>query len=184
MGLHIQGIWAYTLQVTPTAKRNSYRVAILVGRLPRVACFARNPGLGNRNSYRVARGAHRLRGDNHTWLLVCISSTTTKLCITLGGRIINDELRSASSSNSVGVAISRRRYHGRNSSLCSSIYMTLPIDNKVISFCTGFSRTFFIANGGFLYLRLFSLPPGRRGWGWRRISESSLSRYLPTHTDA
>ena len=49
----------HTLQVTPTAKRNSYRVAILVGHLPRVACFARNPGLGNRNSYRVARGAHR-----------------------------------------------------------------------------------------------------------------------------
>ena len=42
------------LSLTPTAKRNSYRVAILVGRLPRVACFARNPGLGNRNSYRVA----------------------------------------------------------------------------------------------------------------------------------
>ena len=44
-----------TLQVTPSAKRNSYRVAILVGRLPRVASFARNPGLGKRNSYRVAR---------------------------------------------------------------------------------------------------------------------------------
>ena len=43
-----------TLQVTPTAKCNSYRVAILVGRLPRVASFARNPGLGKRNSYRVA----------------------------------------------------------------------------------------------------------------------------------
>ena len=42
------------LQVTPTAKRNSYRVAILVGRLPRVASFARNPGLGKRNSVRVA----------------------------------------------------------------------------------------------------------------------------------
>ena len=56
-----------TLQVTPTAKRNSYRVAILVGHLPRVACFARNPGLGNRNSYRVAGGAHRPQWDNHTW---------------------------------------------------------------------------------------------------------------------
>ena len=54
LGWLIQGIWAYTLQVTPTAKRNSYRVAILVGRLPRVACFARNPGLGKRNSFRVA----------------------------------------------------------------------------------------------------------------------------------
>ena len=42
------------LRVTPTAKRNSVRVARLVGQLPRVACFARNPGLGKRNSYRVA----------------------------------------------------------------------------------------------------------------------------------
>ena len=33
--------------VTPTANRNSYRVARLVGRLPRVADYARNPGLGN-----------------------------------------------------------------------------------------------------------------------------------------
>ena len=33
------------LQVTPTAKRNSYRVAILVGALPRVAGCARNSGL-------------------------------------------------------------------------------------------------------------------------------------------
>ena len=44
----------YTRQVTPTAKRNSVRVAMLVGCLPRVACFARNPGLGKRNSVRVA----------------------------------------------------------------------------------------------------------------------------------
>ena len=47
------------LQVTPTAKRNSYRVAILVGALPRVAGHARNPGLCNRNSYRVAGGAYQ-----------------------------------------------------------------------------------------------------------------------------
>ena len=38
----------------------------------------------------------------------------------------------------------------KNNSLCYSIYMTLPIENKVISFCTGVSRTFFTANGGFL----------------------------------
>ena len=44
----------YSLQVTPTANRNSYRVARVVVQLPRVACFARNPGLGKRNSYRVA----------------------------------------------------------------------------------------------------------------------------------
>ena len=46
------------LSITPTAKRNSYRVAILVGALPRVAGHARNPGLCNRNSYRVAKGAY------------------------------------------------------------------------------------------------------------------------------
>ena len=42
------------LRITPTANRNSYRVARLVEALPRVACFARNPGLGKRNSVRVA----------------------------------------------------------------------------------------------------------------------------------
>ncbi len=46
------------LSITPTAKRNSYRVAILVGALPRVAGHARNPGLCNRNSVRVAGGAY------------------------------------------------------------------------------------------------------------------------------
>ena len=56
--------------------------------------------------------------------------------------------------------------------------------NKVIIFCTGAAGLFLPPTADFLYLRLFSLPPGRRGWGWRGISESSLSRYLPTHTDA
>ena len=37
------------------------------------------------------------------------------------------------------------------------------------------SRAFFTANGGFLILFLFSLPLGRRGGGWLRISESPLS---------
>ena len=45
-----------SLRVTPTAKRNTYSVAWLVGWIPRVACFARNPGLGNRNTYSVAVG--------------------------------------------------------------------------------------------------------------------------------
>ena len=48
------------LRVTPTAKRNTYSVARLVGLLPRVADFVRNPGLGKRNSYRVARGAYHV----------------------------------------------------------------------------------------------------------------------------
>ena len=34
-----------SIAVTPTANRNTYSVATLVGQLPRVACFARNPGL-------------------------------------------------------------------------------------------------------------------------------------------
>ena len=54
------------LSITPTAKRNSYRVAILVGTLPRVAGHARNPGLCNRNSVRVARGAYHPQWTNHT----------------------------------------------------------------------------------------------------------------------
>ena len=44
----------FLLWVTPAAKRNTYSVALLVGLLPRVAVFARNPGLGKRNSFRVA----------------------------------------------------------------------------------------------------------------------------------
>ena len=53
------------LRVTPTAKRNSYRVARLVGCLPRVADFARNPGLEKRNSYRVAAACEGfIRGVN------------------------------------------------------------------------------------------------------------------------
>ena len=54
------------LSITPTAKRNSYRVAILVGALPRVAGCARNPGLCNRNSVRVAGGAYQPQWTNHT----------------------------------------------------------------------------------------------------------------------
>ena len=55
------------LRVTPTANRNSYRVAILVGAATQGRGATRlNPGLGKRNSYRVARGAHRLQWDNHT----------------------------------------------------------------------------------------------------------------------
>ena len=36
----------------------------------------------------------------------------------------------------------------------------------------------------FLFLRIFSMPTGRRGWGWRRMSESVLSMTLPTATYA
>ena len=59
------------LRVTPTANRNSYRVAMLVGQLPRVAAFARNPGLGKRNSYRVAAACG---------ILVCIIPHVAAAC--------------------------------------------------------------------------------------------------------
>ena len=42
------------LRITPTANRNSYRVARLVGLHTQGSVLRPNPGLGNRNSYRVA----------------------------------------------------------------------------------------------------------------------------------
>ena len=42
------------LSITPSANRNSFRVAIIVVQLPRVADYARYPKLGKRHSYRVA----------------------------------------------------------------------------------------------------------------------------------
>ena len=62
--------------------------------------------------------------------------------------------------------------------------MVPPIDNKVIIFCTGAAGLFLPPTAAFCYLWLFSLPSGRRGWGCWGISESSLSRYYPTRTDA
>ena len=63
-------LFIFLLQVTPTANRNSYRVAILVGAATQGRGATRlNPGLGKRNSYRVARGAYLLLWANHTWSL-------------------------------------------------------------------------------------------------------------------
>ena len=60
-------LFIFPLQVTPTANRNSYRVAILVGEATQGRGATRLiPGLGNRNSYRVARGAHHQQWNNHT----------------------------------------------------------------------------------------------------------------------
>ena len=58
-------------------------------------------------------------------------------------------------SYSVRVAVSRRRYHSRNSSLCYYAYIMLPIGNKVIIFCIGVSRTFFTAKGGLFVFAAF-----------------------------
>ena len=51
-------------------------------------------------------------------------------------------------------------------------------------FCTGVAGLFLPPKADFLYLRLFCPPTGRRGWGWRRMSESVLSMTLPTATNA
>ena len=63
-------------------------------------------------------------------------------------------------------------------------FISISIKNTVISFCTGEAGLFLPPTADFLYLLLFSLPSGRCGGVWRRISESSLSRYFPPYTDA
>ena len=51
----------FLLWVTPSAKRNTYSVAFLFCMYTQGRGAAHlNPGLGNRNSYRVAGGAYRL----------------------------------------------------------------------------------------------------------------------------
>ena len=100
------------------------------------------------------------------------------------------EVRSASTlgiyiimfSYSVRVAISRRRYHCRNSSLCYPIYMTLPIGNKVIIFLYRRSRTFFTANGGLFVFAAFQ--PATRQARMRvagNIRELALEIFTDTH---
>ena len=85
-------------------------------------------------------------------------------------------------SYSVRVAVSRRRYHGRNSSLCYSIYMTLPIDNKVIIFLYRRSRTFFTANGGLFVFAAFQPAIGQARMGVAgNIRELALEISLDTH---
>ena len=56
--------------------------------------------------------------------------------------------------------------------------------NKVIIFLYRHSRTFFTANGGLFVFAAFQPATRQARMGGRGISESSLSRYLPTHTDA
>ena len=70
----------------------------------------------------------------------------------------------------------------KNNSLCYSIYMTLPIENKVISFCTGGSRTFFTANGGFLLFVAFqpAIRQARMGVAVN-IRELALEIFPATH---
>ena len=85
-------------------------------------------------------------------------------------------------SYSVRVAISRRRYHGRNSSLCSFIYMTLRIGNKVIIFLYRPSRTFFTANGGLFVFAAFQPATRQARMGVAgNIREHALEIFTDTH---
>ena len=85
-------------------------------------------------------------------------------------------------SYSVRVAVSRRRYHGRNSSLCSFIYMTLRIGNKVIIFLYRRSRTFFTAKGGLFVFVVFqpAIRQARMGVA-ENIRELALEISPDTH---
>ncbi len=55
---------------------------------------------------------------------------------------------------------------------------------KAAVFVPATAGLFLPPKADFLYLRLFSLPTGRRGWGWRRMSESVFSTTSPTATNA
>ena len=80
------------------------------------------------------------------------------------------------------VAISRRRYHGRNSSLCYPNYMTLPIDNKVIIFLYRRSRTFFTANGGLFVFAAFQPATRQARMGVAgNVRERALEIFTDTH---
>ena len=55
---------------------------------------------------------------------------------------------------------------------------------KAAVFVPATAGLFLPPKADFLFLRLFSLPTGRRGWGWRQMSESVLSTTSPTATNA
>ena len=60
--------------------------------------------------------------------------------------------------------------------------MTLSIENKVVSFCTGFSRTFFTANGGLFVFVAFQpdFRQARMGVAGN-IRELALEIFTDTH---
>ena len=60
--------------------------------------------------------------------------------------------------------------------------MTQPIENKVILFCTGVSRTFFTANGGFLLIVACQPATRQARMGVsRNIRELALEILSDTH---
>ena len=66
--------------------------------------------------------------------------------------------------------------------MCYSIYKPLPIENKVIPFCTGVSRTFFTANGGLFVFAAFQPAIGQARMGVvGNIRELALEIFTDTH---
>ena len=91
--------------ITPSAKRNSYRVATPFDTCTQGSGLARNPGLGNSNTYRVA--AAYVVFVMRDMLFVCMDVG----CILMSGSTdfndISGPLRMVRTlGNSVGVAIS------------------------------------------------------------------------------
>ena len=120
------------------------------------------------------------------WLMVRTPGNSVGVAITKP-RV---EVRSASTlginiircSYSIRVAISRRRYHSRNSSLCYYAYMTLPIDNQVIIFLYRRSRTFFTAKGGLFVFAAFQPATRQARMGVAgNIRELALEIFTDTH---
>ena len=70
----------------------------------------------------------------------------------------------------------------KNSSLCYSIYMVPPIDNKVIIFLYRRSRTFFTANGGLFAICDFSACQQAGADGCGEEYPRACSRDIPRHT--
>ena len=66
--------------------------------------------------------------------------------------------------------------------MCYSIYKPLPIENKVIPFCTGVSRTFFTANGGLFVFAAFQPATRQARMGVAgNIREPALEIFTDTH---
>ena len=107
------------------------------------------------------------------FLLVVSTIPTSMLCMTTTAGMVQKAAVGCSKSPPLAV---------KNNSLCYSIYMTLPIENKVISFCTGVSRTFFTANGGFLLFVAFqpAIRQARMGVAVN-IREPALEILSDTH---
>ena len=127
------------LRVTPSAKRNSYRVAILfcINTQGRGAAHL-NPGLWNRNSYRVARGAHHPQWA--TYIIV----------IPLRHQRKEDDMRSDTPNRPTPPYYIYRAHPYDHPEARKKTDRAGAMTSISSCFSTGDSRTFFTAAGRFL----------------------------------